>query len=108
MARQRKLSPERKELITSLLGHYNPKDAKDVQEMLKDLLGDTLHGMLEAEMDAIKKEDNVTTSSLPNKFADQKGSFLTSAIHSERDIRNGVTIRLFRYVVFAARLTQKL
>ena len=51
MARQRKLSPERKEFINSLLGHYNPKDAKDVQEMLKDLLGDTLQGMLEAEMD---------------------------------------------------------
>lgn len=28
---------------------YN--DARDVQEMLKDLLGDTLQGMLEAEMD---------------------------------------------------------
>lgn len=51
MARQRKLSPERKEFINSLLDHYNPKDAKDVQEMLKDLLGDTLQGMLEAEMD---------------------------------------------------------
>ena len=51
MARQRRLSPERKEFINSLLEHYNPKDAKDVQEMLKDLLGDTLQGMLEAEMD---------------------------------------------------------
>ncbi len=51
MARQRKLSPERKEFINSLLEHYNPKDARDVQDMLKDLLGDTLQGMLEAEMD---------------------------------------------------------
>ncbi len=51
MARQRKLSPERKEFINGLLAHYNPKDASDVQEMLKDLLGDTLQGMLEAEMD---------------------------------------------------------
>lgn len=51
MARQRKLSPERKEFINSLLEHYNPKDARDVQEMLKDLLGDALQGMLEAEMD---------------------------------------------------------
>lgn len=51
MARQRKLSPERKEFINSLLEHYNPKDAQDVQEMLKDLLGDTLQGMLEAELD---------------------------------------------------------
>lgn len=51
MARQRKLSPERKEFINSLLEHYKPNDARDVQEMLKDLLGDTLQGMLEAEMD---------------------------------------------------------
>jgi putative transposase len=51
MARQRKLSPERKQFINSLLEHYQPNDAKDVQEMLKDLLGDTLQGMLEAEMD---------------------------------------------------------
>ena len=51
MARQRKLSPERKAFINSLLEHYQPSDAGDVQEMLKDLLGDTLQGMLEAEMD---------------------------------------------------------
>ena len=51
MARQRKLSSERKAFINSLLEHYNPKDAQDVQEMLKDLLGDTLQGMLEAEID---------------------------------------------------------
>ena len=51
MARQRKLSPERMAFINSLLEHYQPTDANDVQEMLKDLLGDTLQGMLEAEMD---------------------------------------------------------
>lgn len=51
MARQRKLSPERKAFINSLIEHYQPEDAQDVQEMLKDLLGDTLQGMLEAEMD---------------------------------------------------------
>lgn len=51
MARRRKLSPERKEFINGLLEHYQPNDAHDIQEMLKDLLGDTLQGMLEAEMD---------------------------------------------------------
>ncbi len=51
MARQRKLSPERKELIQGLLAHYKPEDAQDVQAMLRDLLGDTLQQMLEAEMD---------------------------------------------------------
>ena len=51
MARQRKMTPKRKAFIDSLLAHYQPTDANDVQEMLKDLLGDTLQGMLEAEMD---------------------------------------------------------
>lgn len=51
MARQRKLSPERKEFIQQLLGAYKPEDVNDVQDMLKDLLGDTLQTMLEAEMD---------------------------------------------------------
>ena len=51
MARARKLSPERKAFINGLIKHYHPEDAQDVQEMLKDLLGDTLQGMLEAEMD---------------------------------------------------------
>ena len=51
MARRRKMDPERKAFISSLLEHYQPKDAPDVQDMLKDLLGETLQGMLEAEMD---------------------------------------------------------
>jgi transposase-like protein len=51
MARQRKLSPERKAFIDKLIADYQPEDAEDIQDMLKDLLGDTLQGMLEAEMD---------------------------------------------------------
>lgn len=51
MERRRKMTPERKAFIDSLLEHYQPSDVQDVQEMLKDLLGDTLQGMLEAEMD---------------------------------------------------------
>lgn len=51
MARKRKMTPERRAFINSLLEHYQPNDAQDVQEMLKDLLGDTLQGMLEVEMD---------------------------------------------------------
>ena len=43
MARRRKMDPERKAFINSLLEHYQPKDAQDIQDMLKDLLGETLH-----------------------------------------------------------------
>ena len=48
MVRRRKMDPERKAFINNLLEHYQPKDAQD---MLKDLLGETLQSMLEAEMD---------------------------------------------------------
>ena len=48
MARRRKMDPERKAFINSLLEHYQPKDAQDIQDMLKDLLGETLQGMLES------------------------------------------------------------
>ena len=51
MARRRKMTPERRAFINSLWEHYQPTDAQDVQDMLKDLLGDTLQRMLEAEMD---------------------------------------------------------
>jgi len=51
MARQRRLTPERKAFINRLLEHYKPETTQDVQEMLKDLLGDTLQGMLEGEME---------------------------------------------------------
>lgn len=51
MARQRKLSPERKAFINGLIEHYKPESAQDVQDMLKDLLGDTLQGLLETELD---------------------------------------------------------
>ena len=46
MARRRKIDPERKAFISSLWEHYQPKDAQDVQDMLKDLLGKTLQGVL--------------------------------------------------------------
>ena len=51
MARQRKLSPERKAFINGLIEHYRPESTQDVQDMLKDLLGDTLQGLLETELD---------------------------------------------------------
>ena len=46
MSRQRKLSPERKELIHSLMEQYKPESVNDIEDMLKDLLGDTLQDML--------------------------------------------------------------
>ncbi|EIC03465.1 transposase, mutator type, partial [Acetivibrio thermocellus YS] len=49
MARKRIITPEKKELIRNLISEYNITSAKDLQEALKDLLGDTIQNMLEAE-----------------------------------------------------------
>ena len=51
MARRRKLTPEKKEMLRTLRESYDPQSAEDVQAMLRDLLGDMLQEMLEAEMD---------------------------------------------------------
>ena len=41
----------KREIVRSLLAEYDIKDAHDIQEALKDLLGSTIKEMLEAEMD---------------------------------------------------------
>ena len=52
MARKReRLSAEKRNVIGSLIEMYDIKSAKDLQDALKDLLGDTLQEMLEAELD---------------------------------------------------------
>ena len=40
-----------KDQLKALIKEYKLKDAKDIQEMLKSLFGDTLKEMLEAELD---------------------------------------------------------
>ena len=81
MTGTRKLSPERKAFINGLIEHYHPEDAQDVQEMLKDLLGDTLQGMLEAEMDENLGEMNLD---IPR---DRKGEFEPQAIKKNQTIK---------------------
>lgn len=51
MARKRIITPGKKEVIRNLISEYNITSAKDLQEALKDLLGDTIQDMLEAELD---------------------------------------------------------
>jgi len=47
----RKLTPEKKDVIANLIEMYDIKSMSDIQEALKDLLGDTIQGMLETELD---------------------------------------------------------
>ena len=50
MARRRHMSEGKKNIIASLIQEYDIKNAQDIHEALKDLLGGTLKEMLEAEM----------------------------------------------------------
>ena len=116
MARTRKLSPERKAFINGLIKHYHPEDSQDVQEMLKDLLGDTLQGMLEAEMDeklGYSKYDykNKETDDSRNGYSkktvvsslgeinldiprDRKGEFEPQAIKKNQTIKKAVYVAI--------------
>lgn len=51
MARRRKLSEGKKNIIAGLIEEYDIHTANDIQEALKDLLGGTIQDMLEAELD---------------------------------------------------------
>jgi len=51
LGRRKKLSSGREQVVNALLENYDIKNTNDIQEALKDLLGDTLKKMLEVEMD---------------------------------------------------------
>ncbi|MDR1828302.1 MAG: IS256 family transposase [Methylobacteriaceae bacterium] len=50
MATRRELSVEKRELLSRFIEEYGIRSASDIQTALKDLLGDTLEEMLQAEM----------------------------------------------------------
>ena len=51
MAKQRKLTPEKKDLIGRVIEMYEPTNMSELYSALKDLMGDTIQEMLEAELD---------------------------------------------------------
>ena len=51
MAAKHRMTPEKRELIGQVIEMYEPKSMADLYNALKDLMGDTIQGMLEAELD---------------------------------------------------------
>jgi len=51
MAAKHKMTPEKRKLIGEVINMYEPKSMADLYNALKDLMGDTIQGMLEAELD---------------------------------------------------------
>ena len=66
MAKRRKLTEGKKNIIAGLIEEYDIKTAEDIQEALKDLLGGTIQSMLEAELDDHLGYDNYQRSSNPD------------------------------------------
>ena len=62
------MDPAKKNIVSELIKTYDIKTAKDIQEALKDLLGETLQDMLEAEMnehlgyEKYSRDENVVNS----------------------------------------------
>lgn len=65
MARRERISAEKKNVIASLIEMYDIKSAKDLQDALKDLLGDTLQEMLEAELNESLGYERYETTETP-------------------------------------------
>jgi len=51
MSARERMTPEKKNVIASLVEMYDIKSVSDIQKALKDLLGGTIQEMLEAELD---------------------------------------------------------
>ena len=66
MARRKRMSEGKKNIIAALLQEYNIQSAEDIQDALKDLLGDTIKEMMEAEMDEHLGYESYERSENPN------------------------------------------
>lgn len=77
MARRQR-DPKKLQVVQNLLQSYDVKDAKDLQEALKDLLGSTLEAMLEAEMNAHLGYEKYATSDNSNS----RNGFKQKTVHT--------------------------
>lgn len=77
MARKKReeMSDGKKAIISNLISEYNIKDAQDIQDALKDLLGDTIKDMMEVEMDehlGYEKHERTNNENARNGYKSKK------------------------------------
>lgn len=87
MARRKReqMSEGKRNIIAGLLQEYDIKSAEDIQDALKDLLGDTIQQMLEAEMDNHLGYEPYERSDSPNSRNGKKSKTIRSK-YGEMDI----------------------
>jgi transposase-like protein len=77
MARRKRqeMSEGKKKVIEGLINEYDIKNAQDIQDALADLLGGTIKGMMEAEMDehlGYEKNERTNSSNARNGYKSKK------------------------------------
>lgn len=79
MARRKRMPEGKKNIIAALLQEYDIQSAEDIQDALKDLLGDTIKEMMEAEMDEHLGYESYERSENPNS----RNGYKQKQIHSK-------------------------
>lgn len=79
MARRRKMSEGKKNIIAGLIEEYNIQSAADIHDALKDLLGGTIQEMLEVELDEHLGYESYERSDNPNSRNGVKSKRLVSS-----------------------------
>jgi len=94
MARKKRLTEDKKNLIAALMQAYEVETAEDVQEALKDLLGGTLEEMLQAEMsehlgydEYERSENDNSRNGIKSKTVRSKYGELDIDVPQDRDSR---------------------
>jgi len=77
---KREMAPEKRELLRQLVDTYQVENAQDLQEALKDLLGETLQTMLEQELEDQMQESKAQDSSYKDSRNGYKDKTLRSSM----------------------------
>lgn len=92
MARRKRMSEGKKNIIAALLQEYDIQSAEDIQDALKDLLGDTIKEMMEAEMD-----DHLGYSKSERSDSDDyRNGYKTKRVNSSCFIYNSIDSSMSR------------
>ena len=76
------MSPEKRESLRSFIGMYDIKTAADLQDAIKDLLGDNIKDMLEEEMNEHLGHEKYKHSDNPNSRSGYKSKDVISSARS--------------------------
>ena len=77
---KREMAPEKRELLRQLVDTYRVESAQDLQEALKDLLGETLQTMLEQELEDQMQESKAQDASYKDSRNGYKDKTLRSSM----------------------------